>query len=136
MYVDDDMMIARLVKRIFESKYPIYEVLVATSAKDATDQLHHLAAEKVPKALITDVRLGGPKDGPALVENLKDQFPKMRMIVVSSVRDPKDVQRAESAGAHAFLEKGLSIPMFVNELVDLIQCPTDVIRPGSGPPAL
>ncbi len=129
MYVDDDLTIAQLVKRIFEKKYPNYEILVAGSASDAADQLHHLTGQhNFPKALVTDVRLGGPKDGPELVENLRAVFPKLRMIVVSSVRDPKDVQRARSAGALAFIEKGLSIPTFVNELVELIQCPTDLME--------
>ncbi|HMJ89027.1 MAG TPA: response regulator, partial [Candidatus Acidoferrum sp.] len=128
LYVDDDLTIARLVKRIFESKYPTFEILVAASAADATDQLHHLAGQhNFPKALVTDVRLGGTKDGPALVEDLRHEFPKLRMIVVSSIRDPKDVLRARTAGAHAFVEKGLSIPGFVNELVDLIQSPTEIL---------
>jgi DNA-binding NarL/FixJ family response regulator len=87
-----------------------------------------LAAENtLPRALVTDVRLGGGSDGPALVKDLRSEFPKMRFIVVSSVRDPKDVQRARSAGANAFLEKGLSIPMFVGELIELIQCPTETL---------
>jgi DNA-binding NarL/FixJ family response regulator len=134
MYVDDDLTIARLVKRFFETKYPAYEVLVAGSASDAMEQLHHLAAQKIlPRALVTDVRLGGPNDGPALVKNLRSEFPNMRLIVVSSVRDPKDVQRAHLAGANAFLEKGLSIPAFVAELLEIIQRPTDTNCPGNSP---
>lgn len=129
MYVDDDLTIARLVKRFFETKYPTYEVLVAGSASDAMEQLHHLAAgNMLPKTLVTDVRLGGPSDGPALVKDLRSEFPKMRLIVVSGVRDPKDVQRARSAGANAFIEKGLSIPTFVSELIEVIRCPSEVLE--------
>ena len=129
MYVDDDLTIGRLVKRFFETRYPTYEVLVASSASDAMEQLHHLAAENtLPKTLVTDVRLGGPSDGPALVKDLRLEFPKMRLIVVSSVRDPKDVQRARSAGANAFIEKGLSIPTFIGELIEVIRCPTEALE--------
>src|SRR4051812_5879492 len=104
VYVDDDLMIARLVKRIFETNYPNYEVLIAGSASEATTQLHHLASQHMcAKALITDVRLGSGQDGPALVEHLRADFPQMKMIVVSSVCDPKDVQRARTAGANAFI---------------------------------
>lgn len=135
MYVDDDLTIARLVKRFFENKYPAYEVLVAASASDAMEQLHHLTGQDIfPKALVTDVRLGGITDGPALVKDLRSEFPKMRLIVVSSIHDPKDVQRARSAGANAFLEKGLSIPTFVGDLAELIQCPTEVVGRNGEPP--
>jgi DNA-binding NarL/FixJ family response regulator len=129
VYVDDDAMVARLVKRIFEARYPAYEILVVGSASEATDQVHHLASEKaMPRALVTDVRLGGGMDGPELIGQLRTQFPHLRMIVVSSVRDPKDVQRARNAGANAFVEKGISVPTFVGELIELIQCPTDLIE--------
>ena len=124
MYVDDDLTIARLVKRIFEKQHPSYEILVVGSACEAAEQLQHLSGlENFPRALVTDVRLGGSDDGPELVEELRAHFPQLRMIVVSGVHDPKVVQRARSAGANAFLEKGLSIPTFVNELVELIQAP-------------
>jgi DNA-binding NarL/FixJ family response regulator len=78
--------------------------------------------------VVTDFQLGNTINGPALVETIRAEFPKTRTVVVSAITMRKQVEQAAAAGANAFLEKGV-MQSFVQQLYDLIQCPTDLLPP-------
>ncbi|HTD65380.1 MAG TPA: response regulator [Candidatus Limnocylindria bacterium] len=128
LYVDDCESVSWLVKRFFEKRYPGYEIVTASSAEQAWDELEarHGGAE-FPNAVITDIQLGGAADGFALVEKIRAEFPQTRAIVVSATLSHQDRERSYGAGAHAVAEKTLSIDRFITLLYDLVQCPADVI---------
>lgn len=128
LYVDDCESIAWLVKRFFEKRFPAFEIVTVPSAEDAWHELDARRGKpEFPKAVITDIHLCGPTNGLKLVERIHSEFPKTRAIVVSAVLSPDDVARSSAAGAHAAVEKALSIDDFVVQLYDLVQCPTDVV---------
>jgi two-component system response regulator YesN len=130
LYVDDDAPIRQLVKRFFEMRFPAYEVILAASAEEALQELRQrLGGAEFPNAVVTDFGLGPfSDDGPALVETIRTQFPKLRTVVVSAVTVDEQVQRAAKAGANAFLQKE-AMQTFVAQLFDLIQCPTNLLPP-------
>jgi DNA-binding NarL/FixJ family response regulator len=128
LYVDDSESVAVLVKRFFEKRYPTFQVVLAPAADIAWAELQaRRDTPGFPKAVISDIRLGGPMDGHALVEKVRAEFPKVRTIVVSAMLSPEDVDRAYEAGAHAVIEKLMSLDQFVAQLFDLIQCPSDTL---------
>jgi CheY-like chemotaxis protein len=128
VYVDDDAFIAKLVKRFFEQEFPTYEVLTAVTATEALQRVRErLNTKEFPQAVITDVRLDGKSDSAELVRSLRQEFPRLRMIAVSAVTDPRDVAKLQAAGVNAFVEKQLNMRDFVNRIFDLLQCPTDLL---------
>lgn len=136
LYVDDDAFIGRLVKRFFEQEFPAYEVLTAVTATEALQRIREcLNTAEFPQAVITDVRLDGKNDSTELVRSLRKEFPRLRMIAVSAVSDPREIARLRAAGANAFVEKQLNMRDFVNRIFDLLQCPTDLLNNGRSQPS-
>jgi DNA-binding NarL/FixJ family response regulator len=128
LYVDDCESISWLVKRFFEKRFPIFEIVAVGSAEQAWKELDARRGKpEFPRAVITDIHLKGEIDGLTLVEQVRSEFPKTRAIVVSAVISPDDLKRSYLAGAHAVAEKALRIEDFITRLFDLVQCPTDVI---------
>jgi CheY-like chemotaxis protein len=128
VYVDDDAFIGKLVKRFFEQEFPTYEVLTAVTASEALQRVRErLNTAEFPQAVITDVRLDGKSDSAELVRSLRQEFPRLRMIAVSAVTDPRDIAKLQAAGVNAFVEKQLNMQDFVNRIFDLLQCPTDLL---------
>jgi CheY-like chemotaxis protein len=138
LYVDDDAFIGRLVKRFFEQEFPAYEVLTAVTAAEALQRIRErFNTAEFPQAVITDVRLDGKSDSTELVRSLREEFPRLRVLAVSAVSDPREIARLHAAGANAFVEKQLNMRDFVNRIFDLLQCPTDLLnsRTQPNPPA-
>ena len=128
LYVDDSRSVSWLVKRFFEMRYPAYEIIIADSAALAVHELEAREGhEDFPKALITDLQLGGAMDGTMLIQQIRSHFPKLRAIVVSGSISAEDRERSYGAGANAVIEKPTNLDHFVSRIFDLIQCPTDTI---------
>src|ERR1043166_1716404 len=98
LYVDDSRSVSWLVKRFFEMRYPAYEIIIADSAALAVHELEAREGhEDFPKALITDLRLGGAMDGTMLIQQIRSHFPKLRAIIVSgSIRSEEHTSELQS----------------------------------------
>lgn len=128
LYVDDSESMQWLVKRFFEKRYPAFEFVTAPTAERAWEVLEERRGSAAfPGAVVTDMHLSGFTDGLTLVEKIRSEFPMIRTIVVSTTLSQEDRERSFIAGAHAVVEKTLSIDQFIALLFDLIQGPTDII---------
>ena len=128
LYVDDSESIQWLVKRFFEKRYPAFEFVTAPTAELAWDELEaRRDGAAFPSAVVTDMHLSGFTDGLTLVERIRSEFPMIRTIVVSTTLSQEDRECSFIAGAHAVVEKTLSIDQFITLLFDLVQGSTEVV---------
>ena len=121
LYVDDSMELARLIKTYFEMRFPVYEVLLASSVEEALQKLRAWRESgELPRAVVADVHMHTRNDGVTLVEAVRAEFPKMRTVLVSGAP-----RHAREVPAHPFVLKDGNAIELVDRIFDLVQCPTD-----------
>lgn len=104
--VDDHPVIAEGIRRVVEATDDIGCVGFATNAAEL-ERL--LGAQKVD-VMILDVRLADA-NGIELCASLRQRYPDMRVLMLSSFSDPSLVRRALSAGASGFAVKSIMLEM-------------------------
>jgi CheY-like chemotaxis protein len=125
-YVDDSESSRFLLKAIFEDDYPAYEVIVHETAESALNALQALhGMPQFPTTLVTDLHLSFiGDDGLRLVQQIRECYPELHLILVSGIVRPTDLERARAAGADTIVEKDMNMQTFAKRLFDLIQCRT------------
>jgi NarL family two-component system response regulator LiaR len=78
--------------------------LVATASNG--DQALELCGQARPDVILMDMMMSGI-DGPATTHAIRERFPKVRVLALSSFYDQELVQRAMEAGAIGYLLKGI-----------------------------
>jgi NarL family two-component system response regulator LiaR len=104
LIVDDHTVVRRgliFVLQTFDDLLPVGE---AGSIEDAiqiceTDQLD---------VVIMDIKLSGDADGIVATQIIRDRFPTIRVLVLSSYQDPDLIRQAIQAGAMGYLLKDVS----------------------------
>ena len=100
LIVDDSVTTRTLEKTILESQG--YLVHLAVDGTDALDQLQDIDVDLV----VTDIQMP-QMDGFSLIEEMKksDRLKEMPVIIVTSMADPKDMERGLNLGADAYIVK-------------------------------
>ena len=125
--VDDHEL---LRKGIRFSLLSIEDIELVGEASDGEKALH-LCEDLQPDVVLMDMRMTGEMDGIAATQTIRERFPQIQVLVVSSFHDRELVQRAMQAGAIGYLVKGGSI----QELQDAIR-KAYVERPTLAPEAV
>lgn len=113
LLVDDDPAFAELVRCVLA----IDDVDVLAHAIDGAEGVE-LALELRPEVVLMDVRM--PRmDGLEATRRILASLPEARVLVVSSSKDPEDVQRALDAGAAGYLPKDRATAELVERLDQL-----------------
>ena len=113
LLVDDDPAFAELVTCILRKG----DVAVLGHAFDGAEGVG-LALELRPDVVLMDVRM--PRmDGLEATRRILAALPETRVLVVSSSKDPEDVQRALDAGASGYLPKDRATAELVERLDQL-----------------
>jgi DNA-binding NarL/FixJ family response regulator len=92
------------------------DIIVAGEAKYADEVLQHSALTMADVVLL-DVSLQTEDDGIDLIQPILEQYPKMKIIMLSHNKDIKSIVRSIQSGAKAYLAKDTSS----NELTAAIQ---------------
>jgi DNA-binding NarL/FixJ family response regulator len=92
------------------------DIIVAGEAKYADEVLQHSALTMADVVLL-DVSLQTEGDGIDLIQPILEQYPKMKIIMLSHNKDIKSIVRSIQLGAKAYLAKDTSS----NELTAAIQ---------------
>jgi CheY-like chemotaxis protein len=126
LYVDDSECTRELLKTIFENRHSGYEVILHASASSARHDLQaRNGTPEFPDALVTDLHLSfRGDDGLRLVKQVRARFPELRLILVSGMVRPTDLERARAAGADTVIEKDMNMQTFADRLVGLIESAT------------
>ena len=75
-----------------------------------------LCAEVRPDVVLMDMRLAGAMDGLAAIEAIRQRYPKIQVIAVSSFADPDLVREAFRVGAIGYLVKGVSVKVMIDAI--------------------
>jgi DNA-binding NarL/FixJ family response regulator len=99
LLVDDDPAFAELMRCVLTLNH----MDVLAHAHDGVEAVE-LTVELEPDVVLMDVRM--PRmDGLEATRRILERFPETPVLVVSSSKDPEDVERALDAGAAAYLPK-------------------------------
>lgn len=116
LVVDDDPLILRVVATVLDLEE--YEVLTATSAREALDRL----TTACPDAIVTDVMMP-EMDGFELCEHIRADanLPRLPVILLTARDSDDDRRRGSDVGGDAYLTKPFSPLELIDELDRLLQ---------------
>ncbi|MDV6166880.1 response regulator transcription factor [Flavobacterium sp. DG1-102-2] len=111
---DDDALIVSLLQGYLQSIEGIDVLFTANSGEELLDSL--TTAQTLPKIVLLDLKMAG-MDGIEVTQQLKDRYPEIKVIVISSHYQKMFMGFMLKTGVSAFLPKGIS-PV---QLVDIIR---------------
>ena len=118
LYVDDDATICWLMAREWKNAFPGVPVHTASAPLEALAKVEQLG--EALQAVVADWRLIGTTSR-GLVEELRVRRPALCIIATSAALDSRQIEAAREAGADDFVEKDLSMPVFVRRLGNVIE---------------
>ena len=117
LIVDDSLIVRNRIARLAaRPDLPFFTVVGV--AGDGHEALR-IAAEQQPTVATMDLTMPH-MDGEACIEALADQFPEIRILVVSALSDKTTALRAIRKGAQGFLLKPFSDDELVDSLRELM----------------
>jgi NarL family two-component system response regulator LiaR len=102
--VDDHELLRRGIRF---SLLPVSDLELVGEAQDVEEAVQ-LCADLQPDVVLMDMRINDDADGIAATRLIRDQFPQIQVIILSSFYDKELVQGALQAGAIGYLIKGVS----------------------------
>ena len=93
-----------------------YEDVKLVGGANSGEEALRMCDEVRPDVILMDMRMPG-LDGPATTRAIRQQYPRVQVLALTSFHDEQLVQRAMAAGAIGYLLKGVPI----KELVKAIQ---------------
>ena len=93
-----------------------YDDLQLVGGACSGEEALRMCGEVRPDVILMDMRMPG-LDGPATTHAIREQFPQVQVLALTSFHDDRLVQRAMEAGAIGYLLKGVP----VEELVQAIR---------------
>ncbi len=121
LVIDDSSLIRRIVRQALEERLG----LTVAEAEDVGDALDRLAWGEPPGLIVTDIHMPG-LDGISLIRRLRlnDHTPRVPILVLSvEALDSDAGQKAEEAGATAFLGKPFRLEEFIATVRSLLPAP-------------
>ena len=98
--IDDEPMFLELIRERLRNRPELELVGVATDGPEGIELVRALR----PDVVIVDVFM--PRmNGFLVARNLRDQFPLLRIVLISADGDPAHAVAARAAGAEAFVDK-------------------------------
>ena len=108
---DDHELVRKGIKILLEDDGAIQ---VVAEASDGAEALQKIGDTK-PDLLITDIRMPG-MDGLQTTQAVKDQFPDVKILVLSMHEDEDYIMKSVEYGADGYLLKDTSKPEFVKAI--------------------
>lgn len=114
LIVDDEQDVVDNVKELFELRN--YSVITATSGTEALE----LVKKESPNIIILDIRMPDIS-GMEVLKEVKKNYPKTRVIMLTGVEDEETKDKAMSLGASGYLTKPYSFSELIEMSRKLIQ---------------
>jgi DNA-binding NarL/FixJ family response regulator len=119
--VADDHQVVRVgLHRLFQDS----DARIVGEAS-CTEEVVPLVQRHTPDVVLLDIRMG-EEDGFVALERLRDQFPEVRVIMLSTYDNPTYIARAVALGAQDYVLKGAPREQILESVRDVAH--------GNGPP--
>ncbi|WP_294230689.1 response regulator transcription factor [uncultured Chryseobacterium sp.] len=113
--VDDEQLILEAVKMLLSSEKDISVVAMANNGPDFLETLENSAPEDFPHIALVDVQML-PMNGFELVEILKEKYPDLKIIILSSHYKTTILGYMVKLGVAAFLPKNSNRNAFIEAI--------------------
>jgi DNA-binding response OmpR family regulator len=113
LVVDDETDICDFLKTFFEDRN--FAVKTATSGDRAIKEIE---AEK-PQVVLLDIQMPG-MDGMAVLKKIKQNFPDVKVIMVTAVETREKIEEAIRLGADNYITKPLSLEYLERDVQEKI----------------
>ncbi|UZT99796.1 response regulator transcription factor [Chryseobacterium fluminis] len=113
--IDDEELILEGVKMLLSSEQNISVGLTANNGPDFLKNLEHISKDNFPDIALVDVQMQ-PMNGFELVEILKDKYPELKIIILSSHYKTTILGYMVKLGVSAFLPKNSNRKTFIDAI--------------------
>ncbi|MFA6600944.1 MAG: response regulator [Candidatus Omnitrophota bacterium] len=113
LIVDDEFEICDFLKTFFEERE--YQVRTATSGQAALREI----AESRPNVVLLDIQMP-VMDGMAVLKKIKQDFPGVKVIMVTAVETREKIEEAIRLGADNYITKPLSLEYLEKDVQEKI----------------
>lgn len=113
--IDDEQLILEGIKMLLASEKNLSVSLTADNGPDFIEQLEKLSEYDFPDIALVDVQMK-PMNGFELVEILKEKYPDLKIIILSSHYKTSILGYMVKLGVSAFLPKNSNKKMFIEAI--------------------
>lgn len=113
--IDDEQLILEGVKMLLSNEKNISVCLTADNGPDFIENLEKLSEEEFPDLALVDVQMK-PMNGFELVEILKEKYPDLKIIILSSHYKTSILGYMVKLGVSAFLPKNSNKKTFIDAI--------------------
>ncbi|MFN1216579.1 response regulator [Chryseobacterium kwangjuense] len=113
--IDDEQLILEGVKMLLSNEKNISVCLTSNNGPDFIEKLGSLSADEFPHIALVDVQMQ-PMNGFELVEILKEKYPDLRIIILSSHYKTSILGYMVKLGVSAFLPKNSDRKTFIDAI--------------------
>jgi NarL family two-component system response regulator LiaR len=104
LVVDDHMVVRRGLIFVLQTFDDVHTVGEAGSIEEAIRQCEGLQ----PDVVLMDIKMAGEQDGITATKIIRERFPQIQVLILSSFHDPALVTQAIQVGAKGYLLKDVS----------------------------
>lgn len=111
LIVDDDALITQSLKVLLNNEADFDVIDTASNGREAVE-----ACEKsIPDVILMDLRMP-VMDGIESTEVIKGRWPEIKIMVLTTFKDEKDIRQALKAGAEGYLLKSASVDNMAEQI--------------------
>ncbi|ASK30471.1 DNA-binding response regulator [Chryseobacterium sp. T16E-39] len=118
--IDDEQLILEGVKLLLSNEKNISVCLTASDGRDFIDNLEKLSGADFPDIALVDVQMQ-PMNGFELVEILKEKYPDLKIIILSSHYKSSILGYMVKLGVSAFLPKNSDKKTFIDAITTVFK---------------
>lgn len=116
--VDDEQLILEGVKLLLSIEKSISVTITSNNGSDFLENLAILSSEEFPDIALIDIQMK-PMDGFELVENLRQKYPALKIIILSSHYKSSILGYMVKLGVSAFLPKNSDKKAFIEAITEV-----------------
>jgi len=116
--VDDEQLILEGVKLLLSIEKSISVTITSNNGPDFLENLATLSSEEFPDIALIDIQMK-PMDGFELVENLRQKYPVLKIIILSSHYKSSILGYMVKLGVSAFLPKNSDKKAFIEAITEV-----------------
>jgi DNA-binding NarL/FixJ family response regulator len=116
--VDDEELILEGVKMLLSMEQSISVTITSNNGVDFLENLDQLSSEEFPHMALVDIQMQ-PMDGFELVEILREKYPELKIIILSSHYKSSVLGYMVKLGVSAFLPKNSNKKTFIDAITQV-----------------